>query len=373
MPRKVTHVFKTYFPHTSGGLEEAVRQCGAYAAGHGFDVQVISVGPADEIRRTPDGITARFYKQDLALFSNPVSISLARQFSRICRRSDLIHFHFPWPTGELMALACLGPEKKALVTFHCDIHRALPLKRLYLPFVRRFLARMDRICVTSMDLYDSTPYLRTFRRKIQEIPLFMNEQRFAGLEKPDDALVDTTGRIGPFALFVGVLRWYKGLDVLLDAAKNSAGHVVIVGHGPLYGHLARRIRNESLDRVILLGFQPDRNLMWLIRQCRMIVLPSITPAEAFGQILLEGLFFGKPLISTELGTGTSRVNRHGVTGLVVRPGCSRSLTSAMNALFESSGLADRFGRNARHHYAGAYTPRVQGEKYVRIYRDLLQS
>jgi hypothetical protein len=45
----------------------------------------------------------------------------------------------------------------------------------------------------------------------------------------------------------------------------------------------------------------------------------------------------------------------------------------MNALFESSGLADRFGRNARHHYAGAYTPRVQGEKYVRIYRDLLQS
>ncbi len=373
MPRKVTHVFKTYFPHTSGGLEEAVRQCGAYAAGHGFDVQVISVGPADEIRRTPDGITARFYKQDLALFSNPVSLSLARQFSRICRRSDLIHFHFPWPTGELMALACLGPEKKALVTFHCDIHRALPLKRLYLPFVRRFLARMDRICVTSMDLYYSTPYLRTFRRKIQEIPLFMNEQRFAGLEKPDDALVDTTGRIGPFALFVGVLRWYKGLDVLLDAAKNSAGHVVIVGYGPLYSHLARRIRNESLDRVVLLGFQPDRNLMWLIRQCRMIVLPSITPAEAFGQILLEGLFFGKPLISTELGTGTSRVNRHGVTGLVVRPGCSRSLTSAMNALFESPGLADRFSRNARHHYAGAYTPRVQGEKYVRIYRDLLQS
>jgi hypothetical protein len=45
----------------------------------------------------------------------------------------------------------------------------------------------------------------------------------------------------------------------------------------------------------------------------------------------------------------------------------------MNILFQNSALADRFGRNARHQYTAGYTPRIQGEKYVQIYRALLQS
>ncbi|MDZ7664828.1 MAG: glycosyltransferase [Desulfotignum sp.] len=217
------------------------------------------------------------------------------------------------------------------------------------------------------------PICIDFSRKVVTIPLFMNEKRFTGLAPPDLRLKAWSKQLGPFALFAGVLRWYKGLDVLLDAAKHIDGDIVIVGTGPLYGHLADRIRNEHLDRVHLLGFQPDRNLAWLIRQSRMIVLPSITPAEAFGQILLEGLFFEKPLISTELGTGTSRVNRHGRTGLVVRPGCIRSLALAMNALFDDPSLAARFSQNCRRHYDIHFTPRVQGEKYLDIYRALLQS
>jgi rhamnosyl/mannosyltransferase len=368
----VTHVFKTYFPRTGGGLEEAVRQCGTYAAAKGFDVKVVCVGPADEQVMTPDGITARFYRQTLDFFSNPFSVSFARDFSNICRNTDLLHFHFPWPTAEMLTLAHTG-KTKALVTFHCDIHRALFLKKLYLPFIRRFLQQMDQICVTSWALYDSTPYLRPFRRKITQIPLFMNEQRFQGLAPADGRMVERIRGLGPFALFVGVLRWYKGLDVLLDAAWKITGHVVIVGTGPLYDHLAARIERENLTHVHLLGFQEDKNLKWLIRQCRMIVLPSITPAEAFGQILLEGLYFKKPLISTKLGTGTTRVNRHRHTGLVVRPGCRRSLALAVNALFEDRDLAARFSRNSRYHYDTHFTPRVQGEKYMDIYRTLLQS
>jgi rhamnosyl/mannosyltransferase len=368
----VTHVFKTYFPRTGGGLEEAVRQCGSYAASKGFDVRVACVGPADEIVTTPDGITARFYKQTVNLFSNPFSVSFVRDFSNICRNTDLLHFHFPWPTAELLALAHVL-KKKSIVTFHCDIHRALPLKKMYLPFIQRFLDQMDQICVTSWALYDSTPYLKPFRSKIHQIPLFLNEQRFEGLPPADGRLVERISGLGPFALFVGVLRWYKGLDVLLDAAREIAGHVVIVGIGPLHGHLAARIEKENLAHVHLLGFQPDRNLKWLIRQCRMVVLPSVTPAEAFGQILLEGLYFGKPLISTKLGTGTTWVNRHGCTGLVVRPGCSKSLTMAMNKLFDDRDLAARFSRNARRHHDTHFTPRIQGEKYLDIYRTLLQS
>jgi rhamnosyl/mannosyltransferase len=371
MPR-VTHFFKTYFPHTSGGMEEAVRQCGAYAAARGFEVTVASVGPVNETVVFQDGITARFHKKTAAFLSNPVSAAFAGRFFELCRNTDLLHFHFPWPTAELLAQA--RPLKKpALVTFQCDIHRAPFLKTLYLPFIRRFLDRMDKICVSSSALFKTTPYLAPLRHKIHQIPLFMNEQRFQGLAPPDQPLQEQIGPLGPFALFTGVLRWYKGLDVLLDAARQIDGHVVIVGTGPLFDHLARRIENESMNRVHLLGFQPDRNLLWLIRQCRMIVLPSITPAEAFGQILLEGLYFGKPLISTELGTGTSFVNRHKNTGLVVQPGCSGSLARAINTLLENDRLTAWFSQNARRHYETHFSPQIQGKKYLDIYQTLLRA
>lgn len=371
MPR-VTHIFKTSFPRTGGGVEQAICQCGTVAVKNGYDVQVACAGPIDETVTTFDGITVRFHKRTADFLSNPISASFVRRFSDICENTDVLHFHFPWPTAELLALA--HPlKKKALVTFHCDIHRAIFFKRLYLPFVRRFLQKMDVICVTSRALYDSTPYLHPFERKVVTIPLFLNENRFTDQGPADTGLVKQAERLKPFALFVGVLRWYKGLDVLLDAAKRIAGNVVIVGTGPLYDHVAARIRNERLTRVHLLGFQPDANLVWLIRKCRMIVLPSVTPAEAFGQVLLEGLYFGKPLISTELGTGTSRVNRHGTTGLVVPPGSIRYLAAAMNAVFKDDRLTSRFSRNARYHYDTCYRPGDQGKKYLDLYNTLLQS
>ncbi len=342
MPR-ITHVFKTYFPYTSGGLEEAIRQCGTYAAGRGFDVEVVSVGPSNVSFREPDGLTARFFKKSIDLFSNPVSFSLARQFKDICRHSDLLHFHFPWPTAEILALVN-QPGIPSVVTFHCDVHRSMVLKPFYLPLVRRFLRRMDRICVTSRPLFRNTPYLKPFKHKVQQIPLFMNEQRFSGLGPPDADVIRRIDPHKPFALFVGVLRWYKGLDILLDAALNTRAQIIIVGVGPLYEHLARRIKKEKITNVRLLGFLEDATLKWLIRHCAMIALPSTAPAEAFGQILLEGLYFGRPLVSTELGTGTSLVNRHGYTGLVIRPGCAGSLALAMNTLIADSAMADRFSQ-----------------------------
>lgn len=370
MPR-VTHVFKTYFPETAGGLEEGVRQCAAYAAVRGFEVKVVCVGPADVTMTSAEGITTRFYKKTADIFSNPFSLSFARAFSGICRDTDLLHFHFPWPTAEILALVH-DLRKPALVTFHCDIHKLVPVKKMYLPLIKRFLQKMDCICVTSWPLFANTPYLAPFKQKTQQIFLFMNEQRFAALG-PADSELTAFAQNKKFALFAGVLRWYKGLDILLDAAEHTAGDILIVGTGPLYEKLQSRIKKENLTNVHLMGFQTDKNLAWLIKNARMVVLPSITPAEAFGQILLEGLYFQTPLVSTRLGTGTSVVNRHGYTGLVVAPGCSRSLALAMNTLFSDKTLARRFALNARHHYDTYFTPKTQGDKYLDIYRSLLPS
>lgn len=367
---KITHVFKTYFPHTAGGLEEAIRQCGTIAVAHGFEVEVVSVGPADCVFRADDGITARFYKKTIDYLSNPFSLSFARSFKRICHDTDLLHFHFPWPTAELLAISG-SLRRPAIVTFHCDIHKAKLLKSFYQPLIKRYLSKMDKICVTSRSLVQSTPYLSQFKDRIEEIPLFLNTGRFTGLPGPDPTVRDLTARIGEYALFAGVLRWYKGLDVLLDASKHIAGNIVIVGKGELYAHLKSRIAWEHLDNVHLIGFQSDANLKHLLEKSRMVVLPSITGAEAFGQILLEGLYFSKPLVSTELGTGTSIVNQNNRTGFVVSPKSAPALARAMTLIFENDDLFKRFSHNAFAHYLERFTAGAQGKKYIRIYNSLL--
>jgi len=62
-------------------------------------------------------------------------------------------------------------------------------------------------------------------------------------------------------------------------------------------------------------------------------LPSIAKSEAFGLVLLEAMAWGKPVISTELGTGTSFVNQDGITGFVVPPKNSQVLAQAIKKLF----------------------------------------
>ena len=366
---RITHIFKTYFPETGGGLEEAIRQFGRHALQRGFDVEVVCAGPRSTNLRLPDGIRVRFFKTSLEVLSSPFSLSFARAFRNVCRETDILHFHFPWPAAELLAITH-GINKPALATFHCDIHRLGPLKTLYQPVVNRFLKKMDRICVSSRRILSTSPCLVPFRARMEEIPYFLNERRFHNLPAPDPQLVEFTGNLSEYALFTGVLRWYKGLDVLLDAAQKTDAPVVIVGKGGLHPKLAARIEQEGLRNVHLLGFRNDADYKWLVQQARLVVLPSTSPAEAFGQVLLEGLYFSKPLVSTELGTATSFVNRHDYSGLVVRPGCADALAGAMNRILKDDGLRQRFSDNARLHYLNHFTARAQGEKYIRLYRAL---
>ncbi len=368
---KITHIFKTYFPETNGGLEEAIRQIGRHGVSDGFEVEVVTVGRRTFRTTGPDGITTKFHKCSFDLYSNPVSFSFAKRFITICQSTDILHFHFTWPTAEILALA-LQVKRPMVVTFHCDIHKNRFLKTLYQPIVRQFLKKADKICVTSRNLLVNTPCLQEFRAKTEEVCLWFDQNRFKNLAEPDSDIVKLTTTIQPYGLFVGVLRWYKGLDTLLDASKAFRGNLVIVGRGPLYNHLASRIKQEGLSNVHLMGFEPDNNLKCLIQGSRFIVLPSTSAAEAFGQALLEGLYFSKPLISTELGTGTSLVNRHNLTGLVVTPGSKLALTTAMNRLISDNQLYSRFRANTLTHYRVHFTQASQGWKYSRIYNSLLK-
>jgi len=122
-----------------------------------------------------------------------------------------------------------------------------------------------------------------------------------------------------FFLFVGVLRQYKGLNILLEAMRGAPYKAVIAGIGPLEKTLKRQAKRLTLDNVSFPGYISDELKIALLTLCRGIVLPSYLRSEAFGVFLLEGAMMSKPLISAEIGSGTNYININEHTGLTVAP------------------------------------------------------
>ena len=81
----------------------------------------------------------------------------------------------------------------------------------------------------------------------------------------------------------------------------------------------------------------------------------------------------KPLISTAVDSGTSHVNVHKETGLVVPPGNSRALREAMDDLNQNPEKARQFGVNARNRYEQLFTGSLMGQRYTEAYQRVLES
>ena len=176
---------------------------------------------------------------------------------------------------------------------------------------------------------------------------------------------------GQFALFVGVLRTYKGLHYLLDAAKKVDKNILIAGRGPLFKELNRRIKDEDINNVHLLGYQSNEHVAYLFKKCSFVVLPSITRGECFGVVLLEACHYGKAMISTELGTGTSWVNTN-ETGFVIAPRDADVLAEKMNYLFDNSEQSRILGAHAQKRANELFSANSCGGAYLEIYDKLLK-
>ena len=104
--------------------------------------------------------------------------------------------------------------------------------------------------------------------------------------------------------------------------------------------------------------------------CAMLLCFRPTSSEAFGISLLEGAMFGKPMISSEISTGTSFINSHQETGLVVAPGDPNALRDAMRYLHDNPTRANEMGRQAYHRYLQHFTSGQMVERYADVYRQI---
>ena len=367
---RVLHFYRTYFPDTVGGIEQVINQLARGTAALGIDTEVLSLSRARRAETIElDGHLAHSAKLDFQIASTGFSTSAFSRFSQLAAKADIIHYHYPWPFMDLVHLAT-RVRKPSVVTYHSDIIRQKHLFKLYKPLKQRFLASVNRIVATSPNYLETSDVLDRYRDKTTVIPIGLDK---ASYPEPSPALIEHwRARFGGrFFLFVGMIRYYKGLHILLDAVKGTEFPVLIVGSGPVEDELKQQARELGLSNVHFLGAISEIDKVALLKLSYGLVFPSHLRSEAFGVSLLEGAMYGKPLISSEIGTGTSYINLHQKTGLVVPPSDPKALRAAMQMLWDNPALAHEMGRNGEARYWDCFTARKMAESYAELYRTVV--
>jgi rhamnosyl/mannosyltransferase len=244
------------------------------------------------------------------------------------------------------------------------------LLKLYEPLKHRFLESVDTIVATSPNYLASSAVLDRYRDKTRVITFGLDKTSYP---EPDQARLDHwRAQVGPkFFLFVGVLRYYKGLHILLDAVAGTDYPVVIVGAGPIEAELKAHAARLGLKSVQFVGAVDDLDKAALLKLCYAVAFPSHLRSEAFGISLLEGAMYGKPMISSEIGTGTTYINVHGETGLVVPPSDHDALRAAMQTLWNDPQMAQEMGQRAEARYWQLFTSAQMADNYAHLYQELV--
>jgi len=371
---RVLLLYKDYHP-VVGGIENHIRLLARGLRAEGIDARVLvtNTGP-ETVSQTIDGVSVTKTGRQAHILSTPISLSFFAEVRRQTQSADLVHLHAPYPPAELAQLL-LGRGKPVVISYHSDIIRQRRTGKLYAPLLIKVLRRAALVAASSPAYIESSPFLQRVRKKCRVIHYGIETERFEETEQVREDSQQLGNRYGdlPLLLFIGRLRHYKGVDVLIRAMHDIRAKLLIIGTGPMQEAWQNLTQAESLtDRVFFLGDASERETLAARHAADLFVLPSTNRAEALGIVQLEAMACGLPVVCTELGTGTSYVNRDGATGLVVPPNDPRALAAAINRLLAAPALRAKMGVEGRRRVKSEFSLQEMISATISFYDDALR-
>lgn len=164
----------------------------------------------------------------------------------------------------------------------------------------------------------------------------------------------------PFVCAVGRLTRQKGFDVLLDAfalIDDKSLHLVILGEGKLRMSLTRRAESLGIaERVHMPGFVSQPHAV--LQRAALFVLSSRW--EGFGNVLVEALGAGVPIVSTDCPGAPRDILEGGEHAHLVPPDNPQALADGINcSLKHPAGTYE-----SRRQRAQAFAPRTIAREYL---------
>jgi glycosyltransferase involved in cell wall biosynthesis len=171
---------------------------------------------------------------------------------------------------------------------------------------------------------------------------------------------------GPVVLCFGVVRPYKGIEVLVEAFRSIPGAELWVVGRPLGVDL------EALDAPPNVRFVPryvsDAELPAYFRRADLLVLPHRS-VDVSG-VLFAGLAFGKPMVLSDVGGFREVVEEHGA-GRLVAPGDATALAGAIGELLADPAERERLAERARSAAEGPYSWDSVASRTLAVYEEVL--
>lgn len=251
----------------------------------------------------------------------------------------LVSYFLPWfaPSYAWICKRLLG-IKIVCLAHNIDFHEKWPAADL---LTKKFLQHCDTIVVLS------EACLRDLKRKM---PADISSRAILGFHPVYDCYAENTQLANVFKeehtlLFFGLIKDYKGLDVLLKAMKQSLavlpGLKLIIA-GEVYGRsdkYLKLIRELGLEASVETHFRyiTDTEISGFFQRSQVCVLPYKTATQS--GVIATAYSFGVPVIASDVGgLGESVVNN--VTGLLVPPNSPEALASAIIRYFREELSAD---------------------------------
>ncbi len=177
----------------------------------------------------------------------------------------------------------------------------------------------------------------------------------------------------PLIVTVGRLSPEKGYDLLFQAflrlREKLDARLVIIGTGPEYADLERRIASLDLrERVFLVGYQSNP-YAWL-RRADAFVLSSVI--ESFPTVILEAMAAGTPVVAFDCPEGPREIITPEHDGLLVPPRDPEALAQGLHRVLMDGQLAKKLAEGGRQR-AAAFTFEHTFRAYERFFESLLQS
>ncbi len=362
---KILQVGKFYDPYR-GGIETVLRDLCCELHPH-VDLQLLVANTSSRTVQERRG----FPITRAGSWGTMFSASMTPSFPAWMRRlpGDIVHVHVPNPVAEVSYL--MSGKRPMVAHFHSDIVRQKTLLRAYAPLLHSFYHQAARIVAPTPNHISVSPFISRFKDKCRVVPFGIPIHKF---ERTDAVALAAEKLRGdkPVVLFIGRLVYYKGVEYLIQAMTRLDAQLWIIGTGPLEASLRQLASSMNLqDKVSFLGNIADEDILTYYHACDVFVLPSIANSEMFGMVQLEAMACGKPVVATNLPTGVSWVNQHGVTGFLVPPQRPDALAETIQKLLKNPSLRQEMGEAGRKRVETEFTAQRMAAGILEVYREVL--
>ncbi|HOI57107.1 glycosyltransferase family 4 protein [Methanoculleus sp.] len=378
---RIVQVTPYYPPHT-GGIERYVHNLGRALADRGHEVTVLTANiPEGNPVENDNGVVVKRYACLACPFSDPFVPSFFRPSENLVG-ADILHVHNAYSAAALSAaIAWKESGIPTVLTHHGQHMFGDPIRDLFVTLYRKtverwLVNRMDRIVTLSPS---DAEYVSTFGVSREKISIIPNAIR-SGDFLPYMAR-DTTGFEKAYGLegkkrvlFVGQISTRKGVDTLVravDLIVNEQGRdnliFLFIGDGDYRDKARELARSYHIDTYVRFpGTVAFQDLVSAYLSSDAYVLPSLS--EGMPTVILEAMFFGLPIITTNLPCIRDNFGDHAV---LVPPRDEHTLAYVIPELLDDAARCQQLSTRGRELVRSNYTWDSVVLAYERLYEQML--